>query len=355
MLNQREKIYVYRDYNKHILIRDKKYNRVLSNLFFDIHTGERIVIKNSNREGSLEQVYGREKDVACDVYTSWLENKDKTSLIKRAQEHFPTNESETYQETQLKNYIESRYTRYQSQNTIKFQQDNDRESTIKEIISRQNISRLIHFTHVENLKCILKWGILSRTEVEEKAKQEKMKINDEQRFDKHPEAICLSISFPNYKMFYTFHKGNCDEWVVISIKPEVLWKYECAFCHTNAASNECRHINIGERKKVEALNRLFEDFENIKRGNLAIPDHYPTDPQAEVLVFNKIPIEDFLKVYFYNWNQMNYYKETYPMFENLFEINRNYFRARQDYRHWQNNQNNYATNSDLDDDDEIPF
>ena len=45
-------------------------------------------------------------------------------------------------------------------------------------------------------------------------------------------------------------------------------------------------------KKPDALKDMFvENFHAIKRLVLRIPDNYPTHPQAEVLVFDRVPAQ----------------------------------------------------------------
>lgn len=377
-------IMIYRDHRNHFLVRDLYYpsNRD-PDYFFDLHEGRGYEIEDTTTIERLKLVTGKEYQTANRIYMDWKwVGKKQETISKKTNEKFPLNgrvkkrklkrvisykieKPGIEEEPEEERVVQTKTPQVRNEhlakpkNIINKQKtNNERESRAKDIQSiktERQINNLIHFTHTRNLESIMMRGLLSRKEVDKLRKNEILKINDEQRIDKHPEAICLSISFPNYKMFYAFHQKDYENWVVISLKPDILWKYDCAFCHTNAASNECRFIDIFERKKVQAFRRLFEDFDNIKRQDLQIPDYYTTDPQAEVLVFDKIHTEDFLKVHFHSWTQMNKYKEAYPIFENLFDINKNYFRPRQDYQHWQNNQNNFVKNNAIDDHDEIPF
>ena len=137
----------------------------------------------------------------------------------------------------------------------------NRTSSIKQICHDRGIKILVHFTHIENLRRILGEGLLSRETLVHLGKRnwsyqfdlrlslrhglsrnpegfdvhfymsqdlrhdaletirdplkKKPIFNDPNRLDKHPEAICLSIGFPNYKMFYRYRSKNPSQWVVL--------------------------------------------------------------------------------------------------------------------------------------------
>lgn len=69
--------------------------------------------------------------------------------------------------------------------------------TIQEIIQQRNIRSLFHFTHSDNLTSILDNGLMSRSELDNENNE--YNYNDEERIDGHPDAICLSVSYPNAK------------------------------------------------------------------------------------------------------------------------------------------------------------
>jgi hypothetical protein len=159
---------------------------------------------------------------------------------------------------------------------------------LKEAIQARNIRYVWHFTQLENLKSILVEGLLPRSELERRSLPPK--FNDLYRLDLQRGAICCSIGHPNYKMFYALRKRNvADEWVVIAVKPEVLWEKDCAFCVENAASNNVTRIPLDQRKGIEAFDKLFDDCEGKpSRGELGLPTGFPTNPQAEILIFDTI-------------------------------------------------------------------
>ncbi len=200
-----------------------------------------------------------------------------------------------------------------------------------EIKSRE-IEYLWHFTKVENLDSILKNGLIPRMTLEENSVQ--VGYNDQYRIDGHKDASCLSLGHPNYKMFY---RPRCDdssqEWVVIAIKPEVLWLKECAFCNENAASNSVTAIPIQERKGINAFRKMFEAVAGKPdRAALKLPDDCPTNPQAEILVFGEIEPKYIIGAIAPTKEVETNLKSKYSNFEFLYH--RAFYSARLDYEHW---------------------
>ena len=92
----------------------------------------------------------------------------------------------------------------------------EREAML-EVIRRRNITELCHFTRVSNCESIMKHGLYSRAYLES-SNVLSAEYSDEMRLDGHIDAISLSVSFPNYKMFYSKRNENLDvTWCVLSI------------------------------------------------------------------------------------------------------------------------------------------
>ena len=184
----------------------------------------------------------------------------------------------------------------------------NRSSQIQRFCEESGIKTLCHFTRIENLNSILQEGLIGRSHLEERGQKN---FNDPKRWDRHKEAICLSISFPNYSLFNKFSRldenspADYSKWVVLLLKVNVLWELDCAFQQENASSNTIRHDSLEEKKKPEALEDLFVNSYCDTKGNVykrvsqEIPSHYPTHPQAEVLVFDQIRIEYIKEVHFF--------------------------------------------------------
>lgn len=161
---------------------------------------------------------------------------------------------------------------------------------MEKILKQHNINRLYHFTQAENLLNIFAYGLLPREKLEEKNIYSC--FNDDYRYDACLNAVCMSIEFPNYKMFYKLRQDNPDiDWVVLQLDAQILCDFTCAYCRTNAGDASMHKIPLEERMSMNAFKGLFEDFSlSPTRAELGISDEYPTNPQAEVLVFGEIPV-----------------------------------------------------------------
>jgi hypothetical protein len=162
-------------------------------------------------------------------------------------------------------------------------------------------------------------------------------------------------------MFYLIRKQKekaeevkDSQWVVLLLDAKVLWELDCAFCQENASSNAVRHIPLEDRKKTDALKDMFvEDYHIISRQSLQIPSDYPTNPQAEVLVFDGIPARYINEVHFLTATALDqWFSSNQAASSQTFSDGRRYlcqqeyFYGRCDYKKWQ---------SAHFDNDDIPF
>lgn len=214
-----------------------------------------------------------------------------------------------------------------------------RETAIKNLIYDREITELVHFTHIDNLVSILQRGLHSRLDLAQFCDLTEVRINDFARWDGYKGGISVSISFPNYKLFYKWNHSDPRKWIVLSIKPEILWMNRCLFFPTNAASSQNKTVPNPKRGSVEALNSLFQDFimgENrIHRSLLNIPDNMPTNPQAEVLVLNPIYPENIKSLHFFDKQVANHWLSSPSDLVPTIDLSRRFFQPRSDYRYWQ--------------------
>lgn len=201
--------------------------------------------------------------------------------------------------------------------------------SIEQYANSRGIRSLIHFTRKDNIASILQNGLVRRDVL---IKNGFTNYNDQVRVD-YTSAICTTISFPNYKMFYRLQLDNPGvEWAVFEISPRALWELDCAFCTTNAASASVAAINIDQRKNLAAFQAMFGDVSGKIRQTLNIPEEYPTDPQAEVLFTNGIPRQYIKSVNVKTPAErialMNIHKNIDIWYD------WSYFSPRKDYAHW---------------------
>jgi hypothetical protein len=203
---------------------------------------------------------------------------------------------------------------------------------IMEAIEDRGIEEIIHFTRIENIESIITNGILSRN----KAKEKSIRIiaSDTDRFDNFLDYISTSISFPNYKMFFTKREQEISEWAVIKISPSILYEKDCKFFNDNAASNKSTQI--------EDINEIFEENIEIK-GKIKERQPYinrnmPTNPQAEVLVKDEIEVGYIKSIIVHKEEVKNQIKFKVPQIN--IEVDANYFYPRADYEYWKKDVDN---------------
>lgn len=196
----------------------------------------------------------------------------------------------------------------------------------------REIDYLWHFTKIENLDSILKNGLIPRATLE--AMNANVDYNDQYRLDGQKGANCLSLGHPNYKMFYSLRcQDQNQDWIVLAIKPEVLWIKDCAFCHENAASANVTSIPIQQRKGLPAFQAMFAAAAGKPdRSTIKLPDDCPTNPQAEILAFGVIEPQYIVGAITPTKAIETELKAQYPNFEFLYH--RAHYSARLDYEHW---------------------
>jgi len=173
-----------------------------------------------------------------------------------------------------------------------------RRDAIRRTCEKHQLRAVFHFTRLSNLESILQVGILSRAALERLSPSAQPQYNDGLRLDGQKDAVCLSIGYPNYRLFYRYRQQTSDEWVVLRLAVSMLWKLDCAFCTENAASRAVTSVPISQRRAASALEAMFADNQSIRRADLGIPCCYPTNPQAEVLAFETVRPEFIEEVYF---------------------------------------------------------
>lgn len=210
-------------------------------------------------------------------------------------------------------------------------------------IQDRGVQHLVHFTRIRNLPGILRYGLLSREELTSRGIDHA--INDLYRFD-HLPAVCLSVSFPNYKMFYGLRMDYpAEDWAVLRLKPELIDKKRCAFSHANAAKRELANSPLEPRMTPEALKGMFADHTGMPaRATLNIPDHFTTNPQAEILVLDSIEPSYITDVIIDAKERVKNYGAIQALAKEhngltKFLHGKQLFDARSDFAHWKAAQN----------------
>ncbi len=178
---------------------------------------------------------------------------------------------------------------------------------IRKIAEAREIRRLCHFTPSRNLQHIAagKMGVLS-TAALSAAERAAYNATDLARYDGHRDHICCSIEFPNGWYFATARNNEplFPDWVVLLLRPDSLWRDGTLFSPRNAAANGGRHLAPG----AEAFEALFAETVSGSGGQVFRRTHHmreatPTDQQAEVLIPDRVPMDDIIGIAVVDENQ----------------------------------------------------
>ena len=162
---------------------------------------------------------------------------------------------------------------------------------LQQFVRDRGIKYLLHFTPIYNLRSILRLGFVPRKFLDMPGIKETIRplFPDQFRQDGQRDCFCLSISWPNYKMFFQKRKQMLTDWVVLRINVETIIKHQCLFYKTNAASSVSRRLGPGR------IEEMF--YDDGIRGQLSIEKWYTTDPQAEVMSFSRISPQWINEIY----------------------------------------------------------
>lgn len=160
------------------------------------------------------------------------------------------------------------------------------------LLESRGIEHVVHFTPLENVKTICEYGLIPREHLQEKSIRLVLgaQFTDQYRLDGRPEFNCLSVTFPNYRMFYSKRmQMPGSRWAVLLFSSDILTRYWAEFCPTNSASNTA---SAPGRNGME-LQFGFPEL----RSSLFLAKNETTDPQAEILCDSVIPPSSIHSIY----------------------------------------------------------
>lgn len=194
-------------------------------------------------------------------------------------------------------------------------EESSKLEAIKKAAIKVGIPHLIHFTNCDNLASIMQHGIQSVASCE--ANDIKPSRNDCHRFDGQLDGISLSITFPNQRMFWKYRQLGRDlDWVVIILKPRILWEKDCAFYPLNAADARMIANARDEMKSADALEAMFSVTQGSRDEWLKPYD--PTDIQAEVMVYETIETSEIQSFAFETSEVRDRYKHLIPGYSKFY-------------------------------------
>lgn len=192
------------------------------------------------------------------------------------------------------------------------------------------ITHLVHFTQVEKLPYIVSEGLLSNKKLRELGRP----VLDEYRYDGKPDHVCVSVSFPNYQMFYRYTQGVTVDWCVLLIDVNVLWRQSCLFYPYNAAKSDLSKRPISEFQGLAAFQGMFSRIILGKERHSELPASCPTSPQAEVLVSTAIRPSDIVRIEFSSVATKRKYQPLLDSKGITSVVSRELFSPRLDWEQW---------------------
>ena len=181
---------------------------------------------------------------------------------------------------------------------------------LAQIAKEKNAKYMVHFTSINNLNSIMNNGLLTRRELDQNSRfipGRNYFITDHGRIDKMTDTISLSFTRPNWKMLLSKMCGfetNTYGWAIIRLKADsILRNHRCLFFHSNAANKifESDRLSKYDRYTKYDLLSMF--------WNQSEPDGRTSDPQAEIMCCDSIPVSEIDNVVFANYEDAALYRD----------------------------------------------
>lgn len=166
--------------------------------------------------------------------------------------------------------------------------------SVKEVLEKRGIEKLIHVTNKKNLDSIKKNGLLPLTDLETEGID--YEFNDPLRLEKKRDAICLSVTEYNNFLFGSYQKRYPNnEYVVLEIDPKVLLdeSVKKIYCDYNAASRFTQRSETN--MEIMFKNRMKRRA--IIKTRKGKKKHEPTSYQSEILYCGKIDSKYIINTY----------------------------------------------------------
>lgn len=166
-----------------------------------------------------------------------------------------------------------------------------------EILKKYNIKFIYHITHINNLKNILQYGLLSHNNNFVNNKIDNPEVNNRRNFiepvfNRNVHNYVPFYFNPRNAMLYV-NKENQENLVILAFKPSLIYKEGSLFTDGNASANNTTfYKNINDLNKLNwkcIKSKYWNDFEDGKRLMM-----------AEVLVPNKVDTKSLKKIFCIN-------------------------------------------------------
>ena len=202
------------------------------------------------------------------------------------------------------------------------------QKELKDFCEERNIHELVHFIRCGTLPSILRYGLITHSIL----RNARHVVEDKNRADHKNDHVCMSIEFPNYKLFYKRRKERIpsESWCIVTASKSLIWERSCIFYPVNAAKENGAH----GQKGVGGLMAMYtEKSEDIERSS-KIKESYTTNPQAEILIPDSIPAEMISKVYFQSETDLDHFGGMAKIAGKTIKTKAELFLPREDWKQW---------------------
>ena len=104
---------------------------------------------------------------------------------------------------------------------------------LSDCITARNLTKLYHYTSLENIKSIFTYGLLNVNTLKENNID--FLGNDKLRLDKKNDCISCSLEYPNNKLLWTNIYNYSRRYCLLEIDINILKERKSFCCYTNAA------------------------------------------------------------------------------------------------------------------------
>jgi hypothetical protein len=160
-----------------------------------------------------------------------------------------------------------------------------------DILTARGVSRLCHFTKLQNLTHIIssEIGVLASSSI----RQDTKNVTDKERYDNELDYVCCSVQYPNSWFLKIAMQNNTDkifkDWVVLYIDLIILNYKTAKFCPCNASKDKGEYINDNMEEIESIFTASVATFSRPRTPKMLTS--CPTDDQAEILIKESVPRE----------------------------------------------------------------
>jgi len=173
-------------------------------------------------------------------------------------------------------------------------------SEIAHWLKRRRITKLFHFTHIDNLESILRDGFQTREYLDSNLKI--YTPSDHDRLDGFTESLSFSIGKPNSLLLPEKNLKSDFKLVLLEVAANNLLTQNFGAFPSNAANGYFQEILSKDKTRFVGVTGLKGMYLNEDlRKKAVLPIEEPTDPQSEILFFDSIESSKIIGVHISEW------------------------------------------------------